>query len=80
MKKIEEEPNEFIQDKLYADKYAENYAEIKTKSRILLKTNIILFITKCYWLMLFLSVGVIFSRYELSFSMLLYVFIFGFFL
>ena len=79
MKRIKEEPNEFIQDKLYADKYAENDQEIKTKSSLLLKTNIILFITKCYWIMLFFAVGVIFSRYDLSFSMLIYVFIFGIF-
>ena len=77
MKKIKQEQNEFIQDKLYADKYEENYSEIKEKSRLLLKTNIILFIADCYWLMLFFAVGLIFTRYDLSFSMLLYVFIFG---
>ena len=77
MKQIKEEQNEFIQDKLYADKYEENYNQIKDKSRMLLKINIVLFITQCYWLMLFFAVGFIFSRYDLSFSMLLYVFIFG---
>ena len=77
MKKIKEEQNEFIQDKLYTDKYEENYNHIKEKSRMLLKINIVLFITQCYWLMLFFAVGFIFSRYDLSFSMLLYVFIFG---
>ena len=79
MQKIKEEENEFIQDKLYSDKYAENFNEIKTKSKMLLKINIILFITQCYWLMLFFVVGLIFSFYNLSISMLNYVCIFGFF-
>ena len=77
MNKIKEEQNEFIQDKLYADKYEENLNEIKTKGRMLLNINIIIFITECYWLMLFFAVGLILTRYDLSFSMLIYVFIFG---
>jgi len=77
MEKIKEEQNEFIQDKLYSEKYNENSVELETKSKDLLKSNIILFFTECYWLALFFAVGVIFSSYDLSFSMLIYVFIFG---
>ena len=79
MKKIKEEQNEFIQDKLYADKYNENEKEIFTKSSQLLKANVILIITKCYWLFLFLFVGIIYSYYEISLSILIYIIIFGFY-
>ena len=79
MRKIKEEQNEFIQDKLYADKYNENEKEIYIKSHQLIKANIILIFTKCYWLFLYFFVGVIFCYYELSYSMLLYIIIFGFF-
>ena len=77
MEKIKEERNEFIQDKLYADKYDENSNELNSKSRSLLKSYIFLFFTDCYWLGLFFSVGIIFSSYDLSVSMLIYVLIFG---
>ena len=50
MQKIKEEQNEFIQDKLYADKYNENEKEFYIKSHQLIKANIILIFTKCYWL------------------------------
>ena len=79
MEKIKEERNEFIQDKLYSDKYDENNTELKSKSKRLIESNIILFFTECYWLGLFFLVGVIYSSYELSISMLIYVLIFGFF-
>ena len=79
MKKIKEEQNEFIQDKLYADKYNENEKEIYTKSHQLLKANIILIFTKCYWFFLFLLVGIIYSYYEISLSILIYIIIFGFY-
>ena len=79
MRKIKEEQNEFIQDKLYADKYNENENEISTKSHQLLQANIILIFTKCYWLFLYLFVGIIYCYYELSYSMLIYIIIFGFF-
>ena len=55
MEKIKEERNEFIQDKLYADKYDENSNELNSKSRSLLKSYIFLFFTDCYWLGLFFS-------------------------
>ena len=77
MKKIEEEKNEFIQDKLYADKYDENSVELQSKSRNLLKANIFLFFTQCYWLALFFTIGIIFGFYDLSFSMFIYIIIFG---
>ena len=77
MQKIKEEQNEFIQDKLYADKYNENEKEISTKSQQILKANIILIITKIYWLFLFLFVGIIYSYYEISLSMLIYIVILG---
>ena len=76
IEKIKEERNEFIQDKLYSDKYDENSNELKSKSKSLLKAYIIIFFTECYWLGLFFSIGLIFSYY-LSFSMLIYVLIFG---
>ena len=79
MKKIKEEQNEFIQDKLYADKYNENEKDIYIKSHQLIEANIILIFTKCYWLFLFFFVGIIFCYYDLSVSMLLYIIIFGFF-
>ena len=79
MKKINEEQNEFIQDKLYADKYNENEKEIYTKSHQILKANIILIYTKCYWFFLFLLVGIIYSYYEISLSILVYIIIFGFY-
>ena len=79
MKKIKEEQNEFIQDKMYADKYNENEEEIYNKSHQLLIANIILIFTKIYWLFLFLFVGIIYSYYEISLSILVYIIIFGFF-
>ena len=79
MKKIREECNEFIQDKLYADKYNENEIEIHKKSRQLLKANIILIFTKCYWFFLFLLLGIIYSYYEISLSILIYIIILGFY-
>ena len=79
MEKIKEEKNEFVQDKLYSDKYDENKNDLKEKSKNLLKANIFIFFSECYWLSLFFAVGVIFSSYDLSISMLIYVFIFGYF-
>ena len=77
MNEIKQEKNEFIQDKLYADKYDENSVELESKSRDLLKARIFLFFTDCYWISLFFVVGIIFISYDLSFSMLIYVLIFG---
>ena len=77
MEKIKEEKNEFIQDKLYSDKYDENSVELNSKSKSLLKAYIIIFFTECYWLALFFAVGIIFIKYNLSFTMIIYVLIFG---
>jgi hypothetical protein len=79
MKKIKEEQNEFIQDKMYADKYNENEREMSIKSKQIIKANLILIFTKCYWLFLFLFVGIIYSYYEISLSILIYIIIMGFF-
>ena len=79
MKQIREELNEFIQDKMYADKYTENFNEIKSKGKELLKIRIIIVFTQCYWLGLFLSFGIIFNKYDLSFCMFSYTVIFGIF-
>ena len=76
-KNIKEEKNEFLQDKMYADKYYENLESIKTLSRRLIGYYIIFLYTKVYWLLLFMSLGIIFSSYDLSFSILLYIIIFG---
>ena len=78
IEEIKEEKNEFIQEKKYSDKYNSNIEEIKIKSRRIFKINIILLYTKVYWLLLFLSLGIIFSTYDLSFSILLYIIVFGF--
>ena len=77
-KNIKEEKNEFLQDKMYADKYYENDESIKAISRRLLRYYIIFLYTKVYWLLLFMSLGIIFSSYDLSFSILIYIIIFGF--
>ena len=77
-KNIKEEKNEFLQDKMYADKYYENHESIKQISWRLIGYYIIFFYTKVYWLLLFISLGIIFSAYDLSFSVLIYVIIFGF--
>ena len=79
MNQIKAELNEFIQGKMYADKYAENYNEIKSKSKTLLKIRAILLFTQAYWLMLFLIAGIIFKHYDTSFLCLIYAMIFGFF-
>ena len=77
MYEIKQEKNEFIQDKLYADKYDENSVDLDSKSMDLLKARIFIFFTDCYWISLFFVVGIIFISYDLSFSMLIYVLIFG---
>ena len=77
IRNIKEEKNEFLQDKMYADKYYENYESIKSLSRRLIGYSIIILYTKVYWLLLFMSLGIIFSSYDLSFSILLYIIIFG---
>ena len=77
-KNIREEKNEFLQDKMYADKYYENEDSIKSKSKRLITFYIIFLYTKVYWLLLFMSLSIIFSSYDLSFSILLYIIIFGF--
>ena len=79
MNRIRTELNEFIQDKMYADKYTENFNEIKSKSKKLFRIRIVILFTQFYWLGLFLSFGIIFHKYDLSFCMLLYVIIFGVF-
>lgn len=48
MFEIKQEKNEFIQDKLYADKYDENSVDLDSKSRDLIKARIFLFFTDCY--------------------------------
>ena len=76
-KNIKEEKNEFLQDKMYADKYYENEQSIKAKSKRLIRFYIIFLYTKVYWLLLFMSLSIIFSSYDLSFSILFYIIIFG---
>jgi alkylhydroperoxidase/carboxymuconolactone decarboxylase family protein YurZ len=77
-KNIREEKNEFLQDKMYADKYYENEDSIKSKSKRLITFYIIFLYTKVYWLLLFMSLSIIFSSYDLSFSILLYIIAFVF--
>ena len=79
MNQIRSELNEFFQDKMYADKYTENYNEIKSKSKQLFQIRFIILFTQFYWLGLFLSFGIIFNSHDMSFCMLLYFIIFGIF-
>ena len=79
MNRIRNELNEFIQDKMYADKYTENFNEIKSKSNKLLRIKIVIIFTQFYWLGLFFSFGIIFNNYDTSFLMLFYAIIFGIF-
>ena len=79
MNRIRNELNEFIQDKMYADKYTENFNEIKSKSNQLLRIKIVIIFTQFYWLGLFFSFGIIFNNYDTSFLMLFYAIIFGIF-
>ena len=79
MNKIRNELNEFIQDKMYADKYTENFNEIKARSKKLFRIKIIIIFSQFYWLGLFFSFGIIFNNYDTSFFMLFYAIIFGIF-
>ena len=62
---------------LKSDIYEENEKVLKQLSRKYFFKNIIIIITKFYWLFLFLSIGIIFCFYDLSFSMVIYIIIFS---
>ena len=62
---------------LKAEIFLENEKALKQLSRRYIWINILKIITKFYWLFLFLSIGIIFSLYDLSFSMVIYLIIFG---
>ena len=78
MMRIKNEQNEFVQDKMYSEKYNENADSINEKSKQLVKIYIILFLTNCYWVLLFLLMGIIFGRFNLSISIFIYFTVYGF--
>jgi hypothetical protein len=73
----EEIKDEFDNDKYYSNKYNKNYQKIKRRSSKLIKMHLGLIFTKLYWLLLFLSIGIIFGFYDLSLSMVIYIIIFS---
>ena len=72
-KSLIDEDFELLKSKLFE----ENEKALKQLSTKYIFSNIMKILTKFYWLLLFLSIGIIFSFYDLSFSMVLYVIIFG---
>ena len=73
----EEIKDEFDNDKHYSHKYNSNFIKIKKRSTKLIKIHLGLIASKLYWLLLFLTVGIIFASYDLSFSMVIYIIIFS---
>jgi len=73
----EEIKDEFDNDKHYSHKYNSNYIKIKKRSAKLIKIHLGLVASNLYWLLLFLIVGIIFSSYDLSLSMVIYIIIFS---
>ena len=59
------------------DQYEKNKLEMKYLNLQYYLFNIILIITKFYWLFLFLSIGIIFTSYDLSIILSLYILLFG---
>ena len=62
---------------LKAKKYEENNKVLKHLALKYFFANLMKIFTAFYWLLLFLIVGIIFSFYDLSFSMVIYIIIFG---
>jgi len=60
-----------------SEQYEKNKNEMNVLNISYYLFNIILIITKFYWLFLFLSIGIIFTKCSLSILLVLYIFIFG---
>ena len=74
--KIENEDDE--EDEIPpSEQYEKNKNEMNVLNISYYLFNIILIITKFYWLFLFLSIGIIFTKCSLSILLVLYIFIFG---
>ena len=73
--------NELLSDEdkdlLKAKKYEENATVLKHLAIKYFFVNLMKIFTSFYWLLLFLSIGIIFSFYDLSFSMTIYMIIFS---
>ena len=63
-------------DILKAKKFEKNKQILKNLSIRFFIINIMRIITKFYWLLLFLTIGIIFCFYDLSYSMTIYIIIF----
>ena len=62
---------------LKAQKFEENEIVLKHLAIKYFFVNLMKIFTSFYWLFLFLSIGIIFSFYDLSFSMVIYIIIFS---
>ena len=71
--------NEEDKEILKSDIYRENVRVLKHLKFKYFLVNLIKICAEFYWLFLFLSIGIIFSFYDLSFSMTIYIIIFAIF-
>ena len=76
-KKIDQSSLTLDDEILYSKKYEENQRILRNLSIRLFLVNIMRIITKFYFLLLFLTIGIIFRFYDLSYSMIIYIIIFG---
>ena len=76
-KKLKEKKTEEEKDILKAKRYESNKKLLRTLSITYFIVNFIKMLTKFYWLLLFFIIGIIFSIYDLSCSMIIYMLIFG---
>ena len=72
---LSEEDRELLQ----SDKYEENEKILKYLAVKYFFVTLMKLFSEFYWLFLFISIGIIFSFYDLSFSMVIYIIIFGIF-
>ena len=70
---LSEEDKELYQ----SDEFEANKEALGKLSSKYICSNITRTLTKFYWLFLYISIGIIFSYYDLSFSMVIYIIIFG---
>ena len=71
--------SEFNKELLKSDLYDENNKIIQNLSIKYFFMNLIKIFSEFYWLFLFLSFGMIFSYYDLSFSLIIYIILFSIF-
>ena len=75
-KKLNELKTEEERDLLKAKRFDNNNKILRNLTIIYFIVNLMKIITKFYWLLLFFAIGIIFSLYDLSFSMIIYIIIF----